>query len=142
MYTNLQDGRSLFKLIQTLEELQEVYPEVYPYLEQALAVNNEYSLDSCISSILVGDSQLWVAGADEVLGAVVTEVIQYPQCKKMVIHLCAGTGLNEWMQEGLGAIEELAEKSECTAVTIYGRAGWKKLLKDYESSCIVLEKRL
>ena len=75
--------------------------------------------------------QLWIAHEEEeVFGFVVTEFLEYPQMRVLLMHFTAGKELPLWEQPMLNALQEYARYNGCEAIESHGRAGWEKVFKD------------
>ena len=115
------------------------------YLGRALDEGNgEYALGDIRKSLLTGANQLWVVMlAGEVVGACVTEIIRYPKRKSCFVRFfSAEDGLRESWLDHLDIIEAWAKERGCDAVEVSGREGWKRVLKDYKLTHVVLRKAL
>lgn len=125
-----------------LDAITDNQETILQYLNKALTKSPEHNIQSVLSSILSGSSQLWLAKNEEkVVGVVVTKVNQYPQKRVMLIHMLGGEDIEEWVSE-ISKIEEVATQSNCDSVEIFGRPAWKKLLPEYSVPRIVLTKEL
>lgn len=97
-------------------------------LETALAEDGGgHNFDQAMARVKEGRAQLWVA--DDERGAIVTELLTYPNFKT----------LNYWLVGGeLGSvlrlqprIEDFARGHECRYVAALGRSGWARILPAY-----------
>ena len=50
--------------------------------------------------------------------------------------------MNEWLDDFLFKLENLAKKHGCSYIDIAGRSGWSKVLKDYNVEYYTLRKKL
>lgn len=92
--------------------------------------------------ILAGRKLLWFAWREpQILAVAVTELVKVPRFKMCLITACSGTIMPSWIKF-IGAIEEYARAEGCDLVRLYGRRGWQRVLLDYSSPWIALEKRL
>jgi len=73
-------------------------------------------------------------------GCAVTEIIKYPQKKVLHIFL-AGGDMDQILDMDSSAVE-FAKMNGCTGMSIAGRRGWKRVLKNkgYEETFTVLGK--
>lgn len=77
---------------------------------------------------------LWVVvdgNTLELLGGLVTELIQFPLARILHVHLCTGKELDSWISFASDMLEALAAVNGANEVTICGRAGWQKKLKPH-----------
>lgn len=66
----------------------------------------------------------------------------------VVIQVLGGAGLTKWLDDAICEFENLAFEHDMSAVRIWGRKGWARLLPDYSVAAtntdgvVVLEKRI
>jgi hypothetical protein len=89
-----------------------------------------------------GVFQLWLCFEGNCIAAVITEIAQYPRKKTCIVRMIGSTGLPMDWHERLRQIEFWAEDQGCSAMEVFGRAGWKRRLPGYEFQQIVLRKEL
>lgn len=124
------------------EQLETVWPQVAPLIEPSLAyADSKYSLDSVKQLLETHQAQLWVDYHEGYRSAGVTQIIDYPD-KKVCLILFIGGGDLAMYQRYLPIIEIWAMENGCQAVEVIGRAGWGKVLPDYERIHVVLRKSL
>lgn len=76
------------------------------------------------------------------VGLAFTELGVYPSGRKvMEVTLCAGEGVNGWVN-GLDQIEADAREKGCSQMLINGRRGWARVLNGYEDAGAILRKDL
>ena len=92
--------------------------------------------------VLRGDALVWLVYAKPVIKAVVVTQISITERGKVcTIVACGGYRSTEWI--GLiSSIEDYAKKQGCRAVRLMGRRGWKRVLKNYSETKVILERRL
>lgn len=85
---------------------------------------------------------LWVALVNgELSGAVVTQIGQTEKSKVCTILACGGSGINNWLRL-LPAIEQYGRIHGCEVLRFMGRRGWVRILKEYRTDKVIMEKRL
>lgn len=100
-----------------------------------------YNVSKVLEGLLAQRMQLWLAMRDEKIEAAgISEITTFP-LKKIGEFTVAGESMTEWL-EFLPQIEFWAKNLGCKNMRLIGRKGWKKLLKDYHETNIVLEKEL
>jgi len=135
----------LIKLIRitSIAELAVCYRQILPYLEKVLVKAPEYNVEDILNNILTTTNQLWIATVDKkIKGIVTTRVAHFPNMSKLIIHLCGGEAIHEWVDVGIHQLEEYARELELDEVEIHGRKGWSKLLPDYKTDRVVFNKRI
>jgi hypothetical protein len=93
-------------------------------------------MDDVFGALALGDAQLHPLEKS----CIITEIVDYPQRSVCRIWL-AGGELNELI-EAEKSIAIWAKSLGCYAMEINGRMGWKRQLKDYTASSVVLTKEL
>ena len=87
---------------------------------------------------------LWIAtekDSDKIVWVMTLEYASYPRHKMCRIVTFAGGQINDWIND-LYILEKWAKAQGCQYIGIYGRKGWKKVLKEYDEHCILLRKKL
>jgi len=125
------------------EDVAYVWEEVVPLLARvAPHTEGEMEPDDYIEPLTHGDMQLWVVIENKhVNAALVTQIVPYPQKKVLRLISLAGEDFQE-IKDFLEMVEVFALKNECSALEMWGRKGWKKLLLDWKDSYIVYTKDL
>ena len=125
------------------EDVAYVWEEVAPLLDTVKEhTEGELETDDFLEPLTHGDMQLWVATeGSTVHGVMVTQLIPYPQKKILRIISLAGDNFEE-LRGFQEMIEAFAVKTGCTALEMWGRKGWKKLLPDWEDTYVVYTKDL
>ena len=125
------------------EDVAYVWEEVVPLLARvAPHTEGELEPDDYIEPLTHGDMQLWVVIENKhVNAALVTQIVPYPQKKVLRLISLAGEDFQE-IKDFLEMVEVFALKNECSALEMWGRKGWKKLLSDWKDSYIVYTKDL
>lgn len=118
-----------------VEELVRCEPWLRAALERS---GGTHTITDVVEAVSEGRMQFWPAPR----GCAVTEIIKYPGKKVLHIFL-AGGELDQIVDMDNSAVE-FARMNGCTAMTIAGRKGWAKVLKDkgYEVAHTVLAKEL
>ena len=125
------------------EDVAYVWEEVAPLLDTVKEhTEGELETDDFLEPLTHGDMQLWIATeGSTVHGVMVTQLIPYPQKKILRIISLAGDNIEE-LRGFQELIEAFAVKTGCTALEMWGRKGWKKLLPDWEDTYVVYTKDL
>ena len=125
------------------EDVAYVWEEVAPLLDTVKEhTEGELETDDFLEPLTHGDMQLWIATeGSTVHGVMVTQLVPYPQKKILRIISLAGDNFEE-LREFQEMIEAFAVKTGCTALEMWGRKGWKKLLPDWEDTYVVYTKDL
>lgn len=113
-----------------------IWDLIEPMVEEALekGEDGKYSVLDVRNFIRAKDMQLWLMLDDtkEVFGCAITQLISYPNGKRLVYFVVAGKDISLWFDNNQ-LIEDWAKKNGCLAVEFYGRKGWERftLSKEY-----------
>lgn len=120
-------------------DLEERWSEVTPFLELALARQTGMNLESVKADVKRVKFFLWVIPGK---AAIVTEIQQYALEKICMIVLCGGNGMEEWLELADATLCRHAKHFGCTAMMIVGRAGWSRVLPEYQIQDVIMRKSL
>tara|TARA_Y100000310_G_scaffold323853_1_gene384863 strand:+ start:16261 stop:16668 length:408 start_codon:yes stop_codon:yes gene_type:complete len=121
-----------------------MWPLVSELVTKALdRSNGAKNADDVLMALMRRDMQLWMADDDErgVRAICVTEVINHPQRRACFIYLVAGIERDEWLDHEKG-LSAWAREQGCGFMETYARVGWKRVLKDWTPTAVVLHKEL
>lgn len=98
-----------------------------PWIEAALDYSGgTHAFEDIAAAIHEGRMQLW-AGPD---GCAVTEILVFP--RKKVLHVFLAGGKKEQIIDFQQSAAAWGRSQGCTSMTIAGRAGWRRVLRDWE----------
>ena len=106
---------------------EKAFKRAAPLIEKALKYQDTHTLDD----VECGEKSV-----------IVTEINDYPTGKRARIWLAAGE-MDELVNDMLPDVEAWAQGGGCVSITIVGRKGWLRKLKDtYEQNYVMLERKL
>lgn len=126
----------------TAEELDTLFDEIERCREWIQAAldrsGGTHDFKDIVDGILTNKMQFWPSEK----ACIITEIIQFPKQKHLHIFL-AGGELNQILDHN-DSLKEFARFNGCCAITIAGRAGWKKVLKElgYYEKFVVLRQEI
>ena len=125
------------------EDVPYVWDQVEPLLARVTPhTEGELEADDYIEPLNEGKMQLWITSEDnKVHSAMITQIVPYPQKKVLRIISLAGSEFSK-IYSYLDMVESFALRTDCTALEMWGRKGWKKLLPEWKDSYIVFTKDL
>lgn len=94
----------------------------------------EMSLADAAAGVCSGKIQLWLVveeGAQEIIGAATTEIIQYPQTRALRVITIGGKRFQEWASLMNRRFEQMASLENCTRIEAVGRQGLSRMLIPY-----------
>lgn len=95
-----------------------------------------HSFQDVMAKVLAGDFQLWV-GPD---GAAVTQVVDFPQ--KRVLHVLYAGGEMQQIIDFQESAATWGRALGCSEMTLSGRMGWQRVLKDWTPQSVVMSMEL
>lgn len=125
------------------EYVEGCWDQIEGYLEGAAKYTyGRYTVQDIKDCITDYDYQLWVAFEDDkIYGAVVTEIVHYPQCKMLSMQFTGGVELKKWKNPMLDILQRWARDNRCEKIESPGRPGWARVFRDdgYEAKFITYE---
>ena len=106
--------------------------KVEGFIEKAAKYTyGRYTVSNIYDLVKEGDYQLWVAiDGQDFKGAVVTNIITYPQRKLLGLQFCGGEELDTWKEPMLNLLKQFAKDVGCEGLESTGRPGWAKVFKN------------
>src|SRR5205823_3006515 len=125
------------------QRVGDILHHVRPLLDDAARRSGEASVAAIEQDLAAGRALLWIAwGAERrIVAVLVTQLVRTAAGLVCVLVSCAGKTRQRWL-DLLRQIEQYAADEECVALRIYGRKGWARVLKDYRTARVILEKPL
>jgi len=65
-----------------------------------------------------------------IYGFVITEPLEYPQIKSLIMHFTGGIELKLWKDDMIKTIQQFGLAIGCDIIESLGRGGWGKVFKD------------
>ena len=123
------------------EDVAYIWEDVAPMLARVTPhTEGELEPDDFIEPLTHGEMQLLIAIEHrEIIAALITQIIPYPQKRVLRLISLAGEDFNKF-KDFVAMVESFAINSECSSLEMWGRKGWKKLLPDWKDSYIVFTK--
>lgn len=113
------------------EHYDVIWPHIHAYMEGAAKYTyGRFEAEDIKENLKTKEQQLWIAFNDYIKGAVVTEIIQYPRMRTLVMHFTGGKELQSWKQPMLNILQKYAKEKGCDVIESMGRSGWSKVFKD------------
>jgi hypothetical protein len=114
--------------ISAILDIDQVWADIESYIEGAAKyTHGRYTADDIRQTFKEGSQQLWIAYDDKIYGAVITEIMEYPQMRALVMHFTGGIELPKWKDEMLSVLRSFAKDANCQTIESFGRTGWKKV---------------
>ena len=114
------------------EYVDTCWGKVEGFIEKAAKYTyGRYTTGNIYDLVKEGDYQLWVAFDGETFkGAVVTNIITYPQRKLLGMQFCGGEELSTWKDPMLNLLKRFARDLGCEGIESTARPGWAKIFQN------------
>jgi hypothetical protein len=123
-------------------QVHEFWPHVASLIKAAMEKGRLSSFTDVEHAVRNGRALLWLAwNGETVKAAAVTELSQANAETFCTIVACGGHDRAQWLPL-LAELEAYGRAQGCAAMRIYGRRGWRKLLPEYRTTRVLLEKEL
>jgi hypothetical protein len=118
------------------------WPYVAPLIEAAMRRGGITDFTLVERAVFTGTALLWIAcDARRINAAAITELGAVGGERFCTIVACAGADRAQWLPL-IAELEDYARREGCKAMRIFGRRGWSRVLPDYKTTRILLEKAL
>lgn len=116
-----------------LEFVPQVWDDVAKVLEKSVHTSKgKFFIHDIFESVMEGEYLLWVATIDdEIVAAVTTRVIVYPNRRALALDWVGGTKMTHWLPLVQEAAEKYAIQVGCDHIEGYGRKAWGRCLEKY-----------
>ena len=134
-------GKTLKAHLLDPDDVEYVWEKVEPILARVVSRSEgELETGDILGLVTEGHMQLWIVAENkEIIAALVTQIITYPQKRILRLVSLAGEDFNKF-KHFLDMVQSFAIQKDCTALELWGRKGWKKLLPEWKSEYIVYTK--
>ena len=116
----------------TSQYVEQAWEYVEGYIADALKHGiGEYLPEDIKTACKEQRMQLWIKyEEDKVKGAFVTQILDYPRVKVLLVLLLGGNEFIKWRDEVDEVLQRFGKENNCKFVEFFGRKGWGNRLKD------------
>jgi hypothetical protein len=127
--------------------VRQVWTRVKPLLKLAIRLSGgRWSPDFVLAGLVLGEQTLWVVTdeAQEIIGAMTTEIVAYPKKRMVAIHFLGGSDFDNWYGDLLEKVTAWTKDCECDGIECLGRSGfWRWFEADgFKKGSTFYEKRI
>ena len=113
-----------------------VWSKVSEIMERSVkTAEGKYKVEDLYPEIMDNQIVLWIVADhdrdDEIIAAITTRLIEYPQGKSMAMDWIGGKRMMEWLPIAMERLSSFAKDCDCSHLEGYGRKAWMKVLKKY-----------
>ncbi len=115
------------------ETVRYIWKDVERVLKKSVdTATGKVKLIDVLHGILNDTYVLWVVfDGEEVIAAITTRIIQYPQRRSMALDWVGGSKMKEWQDMAIEKITDFAVSNGCQHLEGYGRKAWGRALKKH-----------
>lgn len=119
-------------------------PQFWPFVKDKLhrAIHKaDISLFRHVeAAVLNGHASLWlVVDSDKIVGQAVTQIEETEKGRKICTIVAANGNMKKCLPLRVG-LDKYARTEGCHSMRIFGRPGWMRMLPDYHTHMVILEK--
>ena len=109
-----------------LDELAERWKDISPHLAKSTRrAGGAYEPIDLLRGAFAGQFGIWICEVgDDIQGAVVTEIKQYPRRRALEVIAAGGSDMPIWIKSLVAALDQHARATGCACITSLGRPGW------------------
>ena len=140
----MSDGIQLIRV--SPQHAEGVWRDLRLHLQPAVDCSSgRWRTDYVLAAIVSDRQQLWAVTSDgNVVGALTTEIVNYPERRALAIHFLGGSSFADWYEEALYGIEAFAKENGCDFVECLARHGFWKYFQTsgFNRPSVFYEKRI
>ena len=112
------------------DQIDAVWHEAAPLIRLAQRrIERNAGMADIYNDLIDGRSMLWTIRFEDKLQAViVTEIAQHPRRRVWRVLMIGGSGMSDWLDDGIAAMKKAAQIAGCSAIEADGRLGWAKIV--------------
>ena len=124
-------------------EFDQVRPAVNAWLEKGQKhLDGQYTINGIWRDLENNVLQLWIYMENhQVMMVTLTAILEYDTYKACLISFITGKKRQKWLHY-LKTIEHWAKQIGCTKMELLGRKSWRRILSDWTTPKIYLEKEI
>jgi hypothetical protein len=112
------------------DQIDAVWHEAAPLIRLAQKrIERNAGMADIYNDLIDERSMLWTIRVEDKLQAViVTEIAQHPRRRVWRVLMIGGSGMSDWLDDGIAAMKKAAQIAGCSAIEADGRLGWAKIV--------------
>ena len=123
-------SQRLFIVPVRADQIDAVWHEAAPLIRLAQKrIERNSGMADIYNDLIDERSMLWTIRVEDKLQAViVTEIAQHPRRRVWRVLMIGGSGMSDWLDDGIAAMKKAAQIAGCSAIEADGRLGWAKIV--------------
>lgn len=118
------------------EYVDAVWSKVAEIMKRSVGTaEGKYEVEDLHTCIMNDEIVLWIVADhdkdDEIIAAITTRLIEYPQGNSMAMDWIGGKRMKDWLPLAQERISQYAKIHNCKYLEGYGRRGWDRWLRKY-----------
>ena len=115
------------------QDIEGLWPVIKPFIDRVLEYTfGEYIAEDVKDKAINGNVVFFIVQIDgEIKSVLSTELIETPYKKYLNIITTSGDDFNEWGEDTLNTLINVAKEQGAEDITIVGRKGWLRKMKQY-----------
>jgi hypothetical protein len=112
------------------DQIDAVWHEAAPLIRLAQKrIERNSGMADIYNDLIDERLMLWTIRVEDKLQAViVTEIAQHPRRRVWRVLMIGGSGMSDWLDDGIAAMKKAAQIAGCSAIEADGRLGWAKIV--------------
>lgn len=112
-----------------VEDIDAVWNEAAPLIRLAQKrIERNVGMADIYDDLTAGKAMLWTVRIEDKLRAVIiTEVAQHPRRCAWRVLMIGGSGMSDWLDDGIEAMKRAARIAGCSVIEADARLGWAKI---------------
>lgn len=122
-------------------EIAKIWPHILPLVYKGMGrCNGEYNERDILDALLDRQMHLFVGLQDEKpIAIIIARITEYPRKKALTIRFgAADEGSREAYLPWIEEVVAWGKEQGCDFSELHGRPGWKKVLKDWQQTHVVM----
>lgn len=112
------------------EEIDAAWQEAAPLVRLAQRrVERNIGMADIYEDLTLGRVCLWLVRVGDKLKAVIlTDIVKHPRRSVLRVLMIGGSGMSEWLDQGIETMKQAAKLAGCSAIEADGRLGWARIV--------------
>lgn len=112
------------------DQIDAIWTEAAPLIRLAQKrIERNSGMADIYNDLMAERTMLWLVRiGDKLRAVIITEIAQHPRRRVWRVLMIGGSGMSEWLDDGIAAMKKAAQIAGCSAIEADGRLGWAKIV--------------